>query len=105
MSKKLNRIESFHYGIEDQSSQILPSSMQENELPLDHSLCMFDVLKSKMSLNVHTVTSQHLVIGQHCVDMIRGNQCDPSQSPEIIHHTAKIKTTTALVGKPGGRSR
>ena len=31
---------------------------------------LFDILQTKLSENVHPKTSQHLAVGQHCIDML-----------------------------------
>ena len=31
---------------------------------------LFDILQSQMSENVQLVASQHIAVGQHCIDML-----------------------------------
>jgi len=31
---------------------------------------LFDIMQSKLSENVLPVTSQHIAVGQHCIDML-----------------------------------
>ena len=31
---------------------------------------LFDIMQSKLSENVQPVTSQHIAVGQHCIDML-----------------------------------
>ena len=34
------------------------------------SAILFDIMQTKLSDNVQPVTSRHLAVGQHCIDML-----------------------------------
>ena len=39
----------------------------------ENNRLLFDIMSSRLSANVHAVTSQHLAVGQHCISMLLGN--------------------------------
>ena len=64
---------------------------------------LFDIMKSKLSANVHAVTSQHLAVGQHCIRMLLGTG-QRMKEEDMAHHTCKMKRTSIRPKQMGGTS-
>ena len=56
----------------------------------DNNQLLFDIMRSKLSANVHAVTSQHLAVGQHCINMLLGTG-QSIREEDMSHHTCKVK--------------
>ena len=55
----------------------------------DNNRLLFDIMKSKLSKNVkHAVISEHLAVGQHCINMLLGQDIKKEDS---THHKYKLK--------------
>ena len=51
---------------------------------------LYDVMKSRLSKNVRQVTSEHLAVGSHCINMLLGTGQDLNNEYSV-HHTVDLK--------------
>ena len=75
------------------------TAMQASE----NNQLLFDIMKSKLSANVHAVTSQHLAVGQHCISMLLGAG-QGMKEEDMAHHICKMKRTGLRPKQMGGSS-
>ena len=77
---QLNKLEVMHFKVPESSDDYgnLAGSTDggDDELEMqnsDNNRLLFDIMKSRLSKNVHAVTSEHLAVGQYCINMLLGN--------------------------------
>ena len=72
-----------HFNMTESTAELGMEVNEKNQL-------LFDTLKSKLAKNVHGVTSQHLAVGQHCINMLLGTG-NSIKKESMSHHTSKLK--------------
>ena len=107
-SQQLNKLEAMHFSAEegtiDYEGPTLSTDGHDDDAGLqatENNQLLFDIMKSKMSANVHPVTSQHLAVGQHCVNMLLRNG-ENLQEEDMSHHICKIKRVGLSRKQMGG---
>ena len=58
-----------------------PDSLSSTYSGIGGQSMLFDIMQTKLSDNVQPVTSQHIAIGQHCIDMLMKKDGVQAHSP------------------------
>ena len=93
----LNKLEAIHFSAGENATDFegttgISDGQEEDEgvQAAENNNLLFDIMRSKLSANVHAVTSQHLAVGQHCINMLLGTGKNIKEE-DMSHHTCKIK--------------
>ena len=95
--QQLDKLEAIHFSAADSGTDYDGTTRstdgQDEDMGMqatENNQLLFDIMRSKLSANVHAVTSQHLAVGQHCIDMLLGTGKNIKQE-DASHHTCKLK--------------
>ena len=93
----LNKLEAIHFSTAespaDYEGTTASAEGQDDDMGVqaaENNQLLFDIMRSKLSANVHAVTSQHLAVGQHCINMLLGTGKNMKEE-DMSHHTCKLK--------------
>ena len=90
IAKKLNRIEALHFEPNED-----PQFGQPLAGKYDDSQVLFDTILTSQEYSLQSLLSQHLAVGQHCVEMLQATPQTINTPNEIIHHTSKPRSVAA----------